>query len=104
MDVAEELGPQVFGAVLIDPGEAIAEEEALDGSESAERFPVAKLLGFLESIERQQHAAVVREVFAEAGLAVDGQAGQRLEGVELRDHRRCPLLKARRVLRRPPVC
>ena len=103
MYVAEELGTQTFRSLLIGPGAGVAEQEALDRGESTDRFSTAELPGLLERIEREEHVAVVRQILTEAGLAIDGYTGQRLEGVVLRDHYGGPFLKTCRILCRPTI-
>ena len=70
-------------ALLDQPAERVAEEVALHRREAADLLALLVLLGLLERVEAEQHAAVVGDVLAEARLAVDVQAGQRLVGVEL---------------------
>ncbi len=101
--VRQQARAQALVALLVQPAQRVAEEVALGRRQAADLLAGLVLVGLLERFQAQQHAAVVGDVLAQAGLAVDVQARQRLVGVELRDHLLRGGVEARLVVLRPPA-
>src|SRR5262249_50054230 len=101
--IAQQTTAQQFFAALVQPSERIAEEKTLHWSQAADLLALLILFGFLERIEAKQYSAVVRDILAETGAAVDVESWQRLIGIELLDYHRSAFLEFGSVFFSPPV-
>src|SRR5262245_51141783 len=103
MDISFHTDRQIFRTNIVHPAKPPADEEALSGSKSADRFSTPELFTFLERVPSQEDSAQIRNVLSLGSRAINVQVSDGNVAIELINDFFRALLKLVRIFFGPPL-